>query len=284
MPPVLKVLDRSKGWIDKQQEFGVCIHNALTNYSDISWFIQTLELYKMFGAQQVFVYHRSSNISSVLDFYEKQGFVTVIPWNVTAIEKGLGNRMRYGYKRLSLQNDCVLRNIHRFKYLLMHDIDEIIVPYLHENYSAMIQSFPSRAAYRFSNAFFPLVFIDNVTVYENRTGDKDGQMLRYKPVALLATKRLYVWFGGGRWKMIIRPEKVNLMTTHSAINATSVYAVLPSEAILHHFRQGSPIYIRKNKVLKKNFLETRMYHFKDKYLARLETTERMMKKSGIAWP
>ena len=61
--------------------------------------------------------------------YIKSGLVEMLDWKVTPIRKD-GTR--------GPCNECVYRNIHRAEYLALHDIDEVFIPYKHDDWFGML--------------------------------------------------------------------------------------------------------------------------------------------------
>uniref|UniRef100_A0A8C1DGZ6 Glycosyltransferase family 92 protein n=1 Tax=Cyprinus carpio carpio TaxID=630221 RepID=A0A8C1DGZ6_CYPCA len=76
-----------------------------------------------------------SNTQKVLDYYEKNGFVEIIPWTITKhinvsrgweINKSPG-RLHY-FGQIPALNDCVYRYMYQSRYVALHDMDELILP------------------------------------------------------------------------------------------------------------------------------------------------------------
>ena len=66
-------------------------------------------------------------------------------------------------------NDCVYRLTYDSKYLLVHDVDEFVVPTVAKDWSSMLDAISARnsaitrdriASYNFRNRFFPLEYPD----------------------------------------------------------------------------------------------------------------------------
>lgn len=67
-------------------------------------------------------------------------------------------------------NDCQLRNIYRYRYVIVIDFDEIVVPRFHRNYSHMINDIQRKYQirdppyqYQFVNTYFFLEFQEDTT-------------------------------------------------------------------------------------------------------------------------
>ncbi|CAH2316782.1 glycosyltransferase family 92 -like [Pelobates cultripes] len=148
--------------------FTVCISTMFGNYSNTLQFIQTIEMYKLLGAQKVTLYLKSCSpqIQTVLKYYTKEGTLEVIPWPIDQYLKP-SPRWNYNndtteigyYGQITTLNDCVYRNMYRSKYVLLNDVDEIILPFKHQNWEKMMESLQEEhmdvGIFRFENHIFP---------------------------------------------------------------------------------------------------------------------------------
>ncbi|XP_036440728.1 uncharacterized protein LOC118817861 isoform X2 [Colossoma macropomum] len=69
-------------------DFTVCI-SVMYDYWNVLGLVQTMEMFKLLGVQKVAIYKTSCypDTQKVLDYYVKQGFVDIIPWNMSATSK-----------------------------------------------------------------------------------------------------------------------------------------------------------------------------------------------------
>ena len=143
----------------KQHDFGVCV---AVSYGEIivSEFVEWIELMRLFGVTEFNIYNGSlsDGINMAFSYYIEQGVL-----NVLSLPPAVHDWSRKSVKLsndVSL-NDCMMRNMYRYRYMIVVDLDEIIVPRLHENYSSMLRaidvmeghSSPWRS-YSFRNALF----------------------------------------------------------------------------------------------------------------------------------
>ncbi|XP_059472474.1 uncharacterized protein LOC132194899 [Neocloeon triangulifer] len=125
----------------EKENFAVCVkglnfmHSAHTSVRLIEW----IELLKMLGASKIIFYELAThaNISKVLDYYSRTRNVEVIkttlPGPYANIPEFMGTFLQ---KRLQVQifqemiqyNDCFYQNFHKFKYITLLDLDEVILP------------------------------------------------------------------------------------------------------------------------------------------------------------
>uniref|UniRef100_A0A8C5Q126 Glycosyltransferase family 92 protein n=1 Tax=Leptobrachium leishanense TaxID=445787 RepID=A0A8C5Q126_9ANUR len=152
--------------------FTICISTMFGNYSNTLQLIQTMEMYKLLGAQKVTLYLNSCSpqVQEVLEYYVREGTLEVIPW---LIEKYLKPSRRWDsvndgteigyYGQLATLNDCIYRNMYKTKYVLVNDVDEIIMPRQHDNWECLIDSLQRQhkdvGVFRVENHIFPQTMV-----------------------------------------------------------------------------------------------------------------------------
>ena len=67
----------------------------------------------------------SDEVSCLLSHYINQGIVTILPWKLDMISQ---KEIRTEGLFAAL-NDCLYRNMKSVQYLIMMDLDELIIPY-----------------------------------------------------------------------------------------------------------------------------------------------------------
>ncbi|XP_066959546.1 uncharacterized protein [Macrobrachium rosenbergii] len=123
-----------------KEGFAVCVKGISIPFIDFSVrLVEWLELLFILGASKVMLYDHDMhpNVSKVLSYYEKQGRVEVIKLPLAGRQPnvfGLLNKylksIGFGkaYQETLPYNDCFMRNINRYKYINVVDIDEVILP------------------------------------------------------------------------------------------------------------------------------------------------------------
>ena len=112
-------------------EFGLCVvngHGPFTPQEMVEWF----EFYRLMGVKEFNLYNTSyRGVDDVLDYYVRNNILVLdqIP-HPLGPDDGL---LEYSVKkirnlRITCLNDCMLRNMHRYRYLVVVDHDEFIVP------------------------------------------------------------------------------------------------------------------------------------------------------------
>ncbi|ELU14600.1 hypothetical protein CAPTEDRAFT_211035 [Capitella teleta] len=123
-------------------EFGVCVAIAFGTVAP-EVFVEWAEFQRLFGVGEINIYDAGmTNMTKVFDYYKQQGLLRVFNMPPAL------NFTTYHTIKLSSPaslNDCMLRNTYRYRFMLVIDFDEFIVPRLHNNYSAMLDDVMRRA-------------------------------------------------------------------------------------------------------------------------------------------
>ncbi|KAL8174347.1 UNVERIFIED_CONTAM: hypothetical protein K2H54_042883 [Gekko kuhli] len=149
-------------------EFTVCISTMFGEYNNVLQFVQSMEMYKILGVGRVVIYKNSCSplMQKVLDYYIAEGIVEIIPWPIDSYLKvssqwhHLMDPKDIGYYgQTTALNDCIYRNMYRSRYVLLNDMDEIILPGKYADWKTMMQNLqqqhPDAGVFLFENHIFP---------------------------------------------------------------------------------------------------------------------------------
>ncbi|KAL3049445.1 hypothetical protein OYC64_008825 [Pagothenia borchgrevinki] len=151
-----------------QFNFTVCISNLFGDYNNVLQFAQTLEMYRLLGVDRVVIYKTSCgpDLDRLLQSYSQEGFVEMVPWPIHRYlnpSKGWlfsqsGGDVHY-FGQLTTLNECIYRSMERSRYVLLNDIDEIIMPYKHNNLMSLMDMLqkqqPNTGVFLIENHIFP---------------------------------------------------------------------------------------------------------------------------------
>ncbi|KAA8582005.1 hypothetical protein FQN60_008745 [Etheostoma spectabile] len=94
------------------------------------------------GVDRVVIYNTSCgpDLDRLLQSYSREGFVEMVPWPIDQhlnpsrgwLFSESGGDVHY-FGQLTTLNECIYRSMDRSRYVLLNDIDEIIMPYQHNN-------------------------------------------------------------------------------------------------------------------------------------------------------
>ncbi|XP_018613816.1 glycosyltransferase family 92 protein F13G3.3-like [Scleropages formosus] len=154
--------------------FTVCISNLFGDYNNVLQFVQTIEVYKILGIQKVYIYNTSCgpDLEKVLHYYKEEGTLEIEPWPIDKFlnpSRGWNFNEHKGdlhyFGQLTTLNDCIYRNMYKSKYVLLNDIDEIIVPYEHATLGLLMEDLqrqhPSVSVFLVENHIFPKTVFDS---------------------------------------------------------------------------------------------------------------------------
>ncbi|XP_015271304.1 PREDICTED: uncharacterized protein LOC107114368 [Gekko japonicus] len=231
---------------DSLVEFTVCISTMFGEYNNVLQFVQSMEMYKILGVGRVVIYKNSCSplMQKVLDYYIAEGIVEIIPWPIDSYLR-VSSRWRYSvdpkdigyYGQITALNDCIYRNMYRSRYLLLNDMDEIILPVKYPNWKTMMQNLqvqhPKAAVFIFENHIFPKTVFTlndpfNISSWRTIPGVNILQHVLREP------DRKHIV---NPWKMIVDPKKVAQTSVHSVLQAYGNKVNVPIDvALVYHCR------------------------------------------------
>ncbi len=200
-------------------EFGICVAVA---YNDIDplRIVEWVEFNKLLGVTEINIYNSSvsKRAMSIFEHYAREGIVTIhsAPPPIPSQE--------YWPRKLAVIpafNDCLYKNMYRYKYMVVKDLDELIIPRKHKTYKEMFADilpahkertpFP---AYQFRNSYF---FLDL---------PQDSKQPSYL-MTIRERNRLAPSKPGYSVKTISDPRHCVVMSNH--------YCLVKSPTVVHHW-------------------------------------------------
>ncbi|XP_069820402.1 uncharacterized protein [Dendropsophus ebraccatus] len=241
--------------------FTVCISALYGQYNNVLQVIQAIEMYKLLGASRVTIYNNSchENVDKVLRHYIQEGVVDVIPWPIDKFlrtskkwkyDEGLESDIGY-YGQVASLNDCIYRNMYKSKFVLLNDIDEIILPVRHWDWSSLMKSlqkqYPKTSVFRFENHAFPTTV--NAPGFNHWNHIPGINLLQHpyrEPSDHMSIKPR---------KMIINPRKVIQTLIHTVLKAEGqITEVSSKDAILFHCKRKRNKKIPDKDLIKDNII------------------------------
>ncbi|XP_061460061.1 uncharacterized protein LOC133373817 [Rhineura floridana] len=244
LSPQLEIKNRQRE--DTLVDFTVCISTMFGYYNNVLQFIQSVEMYKLLGVQKVVIYKNSCSrlMKKVLEFYVAEGTVEIIPWPITSYLSvstqwhfmGDGTQIGY-YGQIAALNDCVYRNMYRSRYVLLNDIDEIILPVQHMDWKALMQSLeeqnPEIGVFLFENHVFPNNVFTPTPVNITRSWNAVPGVNILQHILREPDRKEVL----NPRKMIVDPRKVVQTSVHSVLQAVGDSVEVPMDvAIVFHCR------------------------------------------------
>lgn len=145
---------------DDPIQFGQCMSVLYWDHNPFK-VVEWLELQRLFGVGEITVYNNSldSVTSMILEHYAQVDHLVVIRQSPRVLKDD--SELTILMNMSPAINDCMYRNMYRYKYVLSNDLDEVIVPRKHDNYSEMLSAMISEHApgqevmsFMFKNVYF----------------------------------------------------------------------------------------------------------------------------------
>jgi len=278
----------------EKKKFAVCVKGLDFPDDDLSVrLVEWFELLNQLGADKIFLYNLEvhPNVTKVLDHYSKLGIVDVTPLTLPGYQPtmpGLQHmylKSKVNNKRqneLIPYNDCLYRNMYRYEYIALLDIDEVIMPLQHKNWSQLMDAViveslkvknESRASYNFRNVYF----MDEMLETHEHGHFKDIppylHMLQHVYRSANYTKP------GQYVKCFHNPEKALILHNHFPLGCLggvcTSYPVDTDLAHLQHYRNDCVSTLKKScaESFKKNSVkDTTIWRYKDELISRTTTS------------
>lgn len=191
------IMKVEKNKSESKEKFVVCMKGMDFLHEDMSTrLIEWIELVKILGSNHVFLYELEihPNMRTVVNHYVKNGFVTLTKLSLPGDQPNEPNqRHRYLKSHVENQmhnemlphNDCLYRNKDLFRYLVILDLDEIIFPVKHFNWSQLLSRLEMFDEHRSDSfSFQSHYFLDGLT-------DEEDAMVENIPKYLHMMRHIY---------------------------------------------------------------------------------------------
>lgn len=236
----LPVLNRNAdGGADREANivdgFAVCVKPLHYHFNRAMQLIEFIELNRILGVTHFTFYNHTigPEVDCVLRDYARRGIVTLLPWQHLEMVSQKEIRTEGLFAAI---NDCLYRNMYRYRYVLMIDIDEFIVPHRNATLTDVMRESLRRidtskaGSFSFMNSFYYLQWPD----------DSNARELPVSLVTLQKTQRRAKFHPHKqRSKCIVVPRHVVEMGNHFVwefLPGKGAVNFPPDVAYLHHYR------------------------------------------------
>ncbi|XP_065365625.1 uncharacterized protein LOC135958660 [Calliphora vicina] len=125
---------------ENRKQFAVCVKGLDFPHVDMSHrMVEYIETMRALGAEKILMYQLQvhANTSRVLKYYEDTGFLEYRPFSLSTAVSNLPeyrhlemykNHFSYNLHEIVSYNDCLYRNMYRYKYVAVMDTDEVPLP------------------------------------------------------------------------------------------------------------------------------------------------------------
>ncbi|XP_054469193.1 uncharacterized protein LOC129102982 isoform X2 [Anoplopoma fimbria] len=267
-----------------QFNFTVCISNLFGDYNNVLQFAQTLEMYRLLGVDRVVIYNTSCgpDLDRLLQSYSQEGFVEMVPWPIDQhlnpsrgwLFSQSGGDVHY-FGQLTTLNECIYRSMDRSRYVLLNDIDEIIMPYQHNNLMSLMDvlqhQHPNTGVFLIENHIFPKKPFDE---------SKWGPLPQWKGVPGFNILDCIYKEEPDRnvyhpHKMILQPRMVQQTSVHEVLKMFGKMFKVPPDVcrIIH-----SPIRTPTQQPLEQLHVDKRLWDFTERLLP---SVDKVLRRAGL---
>ncbi|XP_064164766.1 uncharacterized protein LOC135239758 [Anguilla rostrata] len=240
------------------RQFSVCVSTLFGNYSNVLQFVQSMEMYRLLGAGKVFVYKSDCGplLRKVLDHYSAEGLLEVVPWEVdrylrvsNSWKPSLGPGDLHYHGQIAALNDCLYRNMEASAYVALVDIDEVIVPRIHDTWGAMMAFLSSRhlgvESFSFEDAVFRTEVFGDGGRFDLWPRVPGVNVLRHVDREPLRP------FAFNARKLVVNPRAVVWTSVHHTLWQRGASMEVPaSVARMHHCRKRDDLGVRDSQLVR----------------------------------
>ncbi|CAM9434484.1 unnamed protein product [Lampetra planeri] len=263
-------------------DFGVCISTLFGGYNNVLQFTQAMEMYRLLGAGRVTIYNSScgAELGRVLAHYAATGLLEVIPWPIDRhLTPSTGwtypthpGDVHY-YGQTAALNDCLYRHMYDTRYLVMNDVDEIIIPVDCADWRCLLK--------RLNRLYQADIYMVDNHVFPYTATDDFGKMFdKWKFIPghnILTQVRREPNIPGifNPNKLIVNPRKVIWTSVHSTERAIGKTVRVPGRiAKMHHYRTPEQPRLPKKGLI----FDAKMWHY---YSALIDNVNTVLYETGF---
>ena len=226
---------RNEADIEFEHEFGVCLaggplHGSMTSEEDADWLIEWFEINRMFGVTEFYLINanlqKSQRIDNILKYYQDQKLVKQTETFYEHQVLASNSQEVKIFKSVTL-NDCVYTNMYRYRYIVIIDLDEILVPLNAQTYSNLVQSVDDKRWTSLkvkARAFYMDFYTPQQQRLENAT---------------LRTTRYLKYVDDIRNKTILNPRNCIASGSHFCfLQLPGKHEMFVPQARVHHYRHN----------------------------------------------
>ncbi|XP_053644577.2 uncharacterized protein [Cherax quadricarinatus] len=266
----------------RKKSFAVCVKGLeFYNLDNSVRLVEWLELLFLLGADEVFFYDMGihPNVSKVLNYYESLGRVDIRKISLPGEQPNVFGLLhlylknKVNHKRLHElipYNDCLNRNMYRYKFVLLMDIDEVIVAKSAVDWTSLLEEVSPGAVNQYNNKWTSfcasnVYFLDTMQPTHSQNHSIPPYLHILQHIYRSANYTKPGWYV----KCFHDTERVLTLHNHYAISCLDKCEVknLPTElAQLQHYRQDCVRQMpKKHCIYFKNHtvVDTRVWRYKD---------------------
>ena len=259
---------------EQQIEFGSCIVNSY-GHIDFGVTAEWFELMKLFGVSEFNICNSSMKpgMGNILRHYKDENLLQVWHWPPPVPSSGWLGSLLGDIEGLT---DCMLRNMYKYKYIIITDFDEFIVPRMHKNYSSMLQYINHQ--YHLTEPFKSYSFRNVYYFQDDKVDESQPKYLTTMKLQRRLNPSGYLF----KQKSIINPlHCISVFSHYCKVdfpNSEGFTIDVPTDiAMSHHYRKCSYEPEECDYFLKMSFKDDFMLRFKSQIVG---SVEQVLQKAG----
>ena len=273
-----------------EHTYGMCEANGVSfgkfGPEQAPWLIEWFEANMMFGITEFNIYNStlqaSEPVQMVLDYYQDLGVLILHQQPPPITNYSVSERDVADISMRTALNDCMYRNMYRYKYAVTIDLDELIVPYRYDTYADVMRLLEEKFEVGNDSISFTMTAIG---FYMNFIEGQDEKVDNESP--LRSIQYQYEVSSAGRMKTFFNPRHCLGAFSHCCLRPfkdTKRQSVSGSEMMVHHYRNScvkfpdpsdiGPTACREHEKHKQH--NVRMLHFEARLLSRLQEVSKKL--------
>ena len=154
---LLKVENDKDNYKGRRYHITACLGQIYHGYDNVNQLVEMLEVNHILGVDLMVLYNHTSSQSvyPYIQSFQQDGLLDFYNWYHPLTERVVGTHF---FGNFILRNDCLYRYMYRSDYIIMTDIDEVIVPIENNRTLPALMSYISRskgAEYNFRHVCIP---------------------------------------------------------------------------------------------------------------------------------
>ena len=272
---LIKVENDKETYQGPRYHITACLGQIYHGFDNVNQLVEMLEVNLILGVDHLVLYNHTSSsvVKPYIRSFQKDGVLDFYSWYHPLVEREVGTHY---FGNFILRNDCLYRYMYRSRYIIMTDIDEVIVPSADYDTLPMLMSSLSKSdnsEYVFNHVCFP-----NSWPSDPLMNASDNVAQRYQIRTLLKTNRTGEPLPDGhRSKYIIKPKNIaeaGVHTCYTHFGKEKRMYVNPSKGKLFHYRNT----VTGTKLDLGTKIDNSMHHYADSIISRVSTRHDEVKK------
>ena len=259
---LLRVHNEKMAGEKRLYNIAVCLGPLYNQYSDVDRLVEMVEVDQMLGVSLVVMYNisLSKELNHYVGKYQQDGIVHVYDFYHSLLNE------TWYYAQRVLINDCVYRYMFTSDFIVVKDIDEIIVP--RGNYKSLPQLLTKIARHNIPEYNIRQFCFSDDMKNIPRSDFKEKSVDEYHMRTILNVNRTREALPHRRKsKYIINPRLIYEADIHKTVRVEGVRYDVPEElAIVHHYRRE----LETEKFPQGTVIDTGMYRFAREIITRIK--------------